>query len=60
MTSAPSAVFSPAATGWRAALARIAVFLEALDADHFAAPEVRIRHLEARIAQLEAAAQKEV
>lgn len=51
--SAFTANSAPARQGW---FARIGAFLEALDGDHFAAPEVRIERLEARIARLEAAA----
>lgn len=64
MAGAPTLIApvpAPESTGWKARLARIAAFLEALAGDQFAAPEVRIRHLEARIVRLEAAAaRKEV
>lgn len=55
--AASSALSQPA---WKRLLSRLGQFLEALDGDHFAAPEVRIQRLEQRIAQLErAAAQQE-
>lgn len=59
MTSTPSAAPAPIATGIRATLSRFAAYLEELDGDQFSAQDVRIRRLEHRIAQLEAAAQKE-
>ncbi|WP_421848340.1 hypothetical protein [Novosphingobium sp.] len=47
---------APAFPGFKRLLTRIGAFLEALDGDHFAAPEVRIQRLEQRVAQLESAA----
>ncbi len=58
--SAFPASSAPDMPAWKRLFSRVCRFLEALDGDHFAAPEVRILRLEQRIAQLEqAAAQRE-
>lgn len=58
-SSAPASVRSPAPAR-KSLFARIGAFLEALDGDHFAGPELRLARLEQRIARLEAtAAQQE-
>lgn len=56
MTQSASAFAPRSAPAQPGIFARIGAFLEALDGDHFAAPEVRIQQLEVRIARLEAAA----
>lgn len=58
MASSASAITPKSAPRRPGVFARIGAFLEALDGDHFAAPEVRIERLEARIARLEAAAEQ--
>ncbi|GEN99816.1 hypothetical protein NSE01_16490 [Novosphingobium sediminis] len=58
MEKFPSAAAARSAPARQGFLARIAALLDALDSDHFAAPEVRIERLEQRIARLEAAAAK--
>ncbi|MBY0393289.1 MAG: hypothetical protein K2Q27_08480 [Novosphingobium sp.] len=59
MASSASAFAANPAPARQGFLARIGAFLEALDSDHFAAPELRIARLEARVARLEAAAAKQ-
>lgn len=53
---ASSAAATTSAPFRQSLFARIVALIEAIDGDHFAAPEVRIQHLEQRVAQLEAAA----
>jgi len=59
MASSAAAFAANPAPARQGFLARIGAFLEALDGDHFAAPDVRIERLEARLARLEAAAAKQ-
>lgn len=59
MASSASAITPKSAPARQGVFARIGAFLEALDGDHFAAPDVRIARLEARVGRLEAAAAKQ-
>ncbi len=58
MASSASALAAKLVPARQDFFARIGAFLEALDGDHLAAPDVRIAQLEQRIAGLEAVAAK--